>query len=40
MERGKLNEKYKVKDELIRSLSTQLQVNKVCCWIKLIIVIE
>lgn len=29
MERLKLNEKYKVKDEAIRSLSTQLQVNKV-----------
>lgn len=29
MERLKLNEKYKIKDELIRTLSTQLQVNKV-----------
>lgn len=29
MERNKLSEKYRVKDELIRSLSTQLQVNKV-----------
>jgi len=28
MERVKLNEKYKQKDESIRSLSTQLQVNK------------
>ena len=28
MERTKLNEKYKIKDEAIRSLSTQLQVNK------------
>lgn len=28
MERIKLNEKYKIKDEAIRSLSTQLQVNK------------
>lgn len=29
MERKKLNQKYKEKDESIRSLSTQLQVNKV-----------
>ncbi len=29
MERLKLNEKYKVKDETIRSLTTQLQINKV-----------
>ena len=28
MERLKLNEKYKIKDETIRSLATQLQVNK------------
>jgi hypothetical protein len=28
MERLKLNDKYKIKDESIRSLSTQLQVNK------------
>ncbi|CAF0892932.1 unnamed protein product [Brachionus calyciflorus] len=28
MERSKLNEKYKIKDEALRSLSTQLQVNK------------
>ena len=29
LERKKLNQKYKEKDESIRSLSTQLQVNKV-----------
>ncbi len=29
MERKKLNQKYKEKDESIRSLSTQLQMNKV-----------
>ena len=29
VERTKLNEKYKIKDEAIRTLSTQLQVNKV-----------
>lgn len=29
MERTKLSEKYKIKDEAIRSLSTQLQVNRV-----------
>ncbi len=29
LERQKLNKKYKEKDEAIRSLSTQLQVDKV-----------